>query len=280
MKRNFLALLLIALPLLLTACDKQTKSANQTAEGQEVKEVVKKGQPSEMTVAPNDEEAEEQNVEEPQDTITGKTVNYATINLKEYEGGAIAAIRKNWRYRTVELLPGNYTTPGIEQFAFALCMESEQITFPPNHAIQHYLVGPENLDKDYFSLTCQPKSGYLRCDALIQFDLYTEECYWKRANGHCLIGEFMAEEYEIPSKNDQIVLFYDYDPATKTLTPEPNIADMIEQKMLPFDKYRAHMPEKGKDISISAYNVYYEEDTVEETEFLLKWDGNAFKWAK
>lgn len=273
-----MALLLIVLPLLLAACDKQQKSPKETASGQAVKAPVKKGQPSEKTVPLNAEE--EENEETPQDTITDRPVNFATATLRNYEGGAIAAIRKNWRYQPVELIHKDMASPGIEQFAFAFVMESHNIEFPPIHAMQHYLVGPEHLDTDNFSVNCQPRSGYIRCDALTQFNLYAEMCYWKRNNGHCLFGVFLAEEHEIPSKNDQLTLFYDYDPVKKTMTPEPAITDLIEQKTHSFDKYRAHMPEKGKDIRISAYEVIYEEDSAEETEFLLKWDGNAFKWAK
>ena len=278
--KKIIVFLLISLPILLTGCDKQQKSTIESTAEQNASEGSPKEQPVEMAETPNGNNQQEQTLEEPQDTTTGKSVNYATITLKNYEGGAIANIRKGWRYRSIELIPRDYPTPGIEQFTLTFCMESKQIEFPPNHALQHYLVGPENLDEDNFRVNCQPKSGYIRCDALTQFDLYTEACYWKRNNGHSLFGVFMVEEYEIPSKNDQMVFFYDYDPAKKTMTPEPTITDMIEQRMQDFDKYTAHMPEKGKDIRISAYNCYYEEDSVEETEFTLKWDGNSFKWAK
>ncbi len=280
-RRNLKTMLLIVLSLLFTACGKQQKAENAAADRGKEKTTIRNKKKNKKPKSAETKEAQEVTADEEQVTIP-PSVNYATASLRDYEGGAIANIRKSWRYRPIEeSWNQNIKSPGIELFAYSFISGGPStIDFPPHRAIDYYICEPEELDTDHFSVNCSPKNGYIRSDALTQFDLYSEMCYWKRPNGHCLFGVFLAEEHEIPSKNDQITLFYDYDPDKKMMTPEPEITDMIEQKMQPFDKYRAHMPEKGKDIRISAYEVNYEEDSAEETVFLLKWDGNAFKWAK
>ena len=276
-KPIILPFILIVLTLGLTACDKQQKSTKVVKEETDSVNKVK----SEKLIENKDSaqpETSNRAEEENFDVQMPPSMTFDEADFKNYDGGGIAEIRKRWRYEDFQLYRGDETNPGIEQFAYAFCLQFNE--FPPVNAMHRYLTGPENSDKNYFKVDCQSKNGYIRCDAATQYDFYTESCYWKRNNGHVLLGVFMAEEYENPSKNDQLTLFYDYDPATYTLTPEPAISDMIEKRMNEFDKYRALLPAKGKDIKINAYMCDYEYDSADITEYTLKWDGQSFKWVK
>ena len=86
-----------------------------------------------------------------------------------------------------------------------------------------YLKNPANynVQKDNYLMEDAPRNGYIRCNMPGQFDYLTELCYWKRANGHSLVGVLLQMGHEGEGTvTDYAMLFYDYNPSTRIMTPE------------------------------------------------------------
>ena len=97
-------------------------------------------------------------------------------------------------------------------------------------------------------------NGYVSADNGGGDGDYIEACIWKRTNGHRLF----AVHYGDPTDPEiDIVCFYDYNPATKTLTPEKSSVNSFK----PFFKNSADnyftysLPRKGKELIVE--ETYY-----------------------
>ena len=76
------------------------------------------------------------------------------------------------------------------------------------------------------------------------------------------------------------MVFYDYDPDTGMMTPEPELTNMIEKRAKGYTCYYLDLPEEGKDIQMTVVDDHgndMDEDWTEES-FVLKWDGQSFGW--
>ena len=87
-------------------------------------------------------------------------------------------------------------------------------------------------------------------------------CYWKRTNGHRLLGIYLGQPIE-PSIH--FVCFYDYDPQNRTLTPEPHIIDGY--RTTEETKFYYELPHEGKDFVILEFGP---KGHLRHT---FKWDG-------
>jgi hypothetical protein len=90
-------------------------------------------------------------------------------------------------------------------------------------------------------------------------------CYWNRKNGHKLFAVRLGKPTD-PCID--FVCFYDYDPAKKTLTPEPDVlkgyrwGDRKE-----FTQIYTLLPRKGKNV------VVHEWGSDGPVQHLFTWDG-------
>jgi hypothetical protein len=81
---------------------------------------------------------------------------------------------------------------------------------------------------------------------------YMSLCYWKRNNGHRLFAVCMGKPTD---PFIDFACFYDYDPAKKTLTPEPEIlkgyrwCDRKEE----YTQIFCRLPRKGKNIVVEEW---------------------------
>jgi hypothetical protein len=93
---------------------------------------------------------------------------------------------------------------------------------------------------------------------------------WKRDNGHQLLAVCLSQ----PSSAEvAFVAFYDYDPATETMTPEASPADTFKPT---HESYSYNLPPKGKDFIITEY-LLEEEDTS--LQHVYTWDGQNLVYA-
>ena len=197
----------------------------------------------------------------------------------------IATIRKEWAGKTIKVNAGE-KAPGIEQFALSFCKAYPQCE--TNKALGTYLESPnEYKGKDNFmvddmsySVYSNPGNGYVRSMMLVETNRYTYACFWKRKNAHLLFAAFMEECWETPDWDECLVVFYDYDPTTGVMTPEPNLTSMIEKRMKGYNSYSVILPEKGKEITVSGYTINEEEDSATSDDLNLVWNGMSFDWAK
>lgn len=92
-------------------------------------------------------------------------------------------------------------------------------------------------------------------------------CVWKRANGHRLFAiAFMMRA----SRVGAFVAFFDYNPATRVLKPESDLAiRKLFTPTLPGAIVSIHLPQHGKDMVVSEYDI----QAGQGAKHIYKWDG-------
>lgn len=208
--------------------------------------------------------------------------------LDDVQGSKIEIIKKAWRDRALNMNP-EVITPGIHEFMSAF--SKEYGVFEAIKVMAYYLKSPNEFkpfgDKSFttesvdynFSYTVHdnPRYGYMSCYSQSQFESGLQCCYWKRKNGHRLVAVYLGEEFENPSFDEHLLMFYDYNPANHTMTPETAFTDMVEKKISQFDSWTVTLPEIGKNIIVIGYTFTDDDCAVEKT-FTMQWDGQNFKF--
>lgn len=264
MKSKYLAIMLMAAGLMVAACNNSQKNNGTPAENNNTENVANL--------------VDENDLDEEDFTPPVRTIE---------------SIREVWADQTIKVDAGT-ATPGIKEFTFAFCNMYPQCA--TNEALRQYLSSPDaanvneyevalkSNDEDFvfnYHINCAPPKGYIRCMAETQTDRFTYGCFWNRNNGHKLFAAFIEECWETASWDQCLVMFYDYDPATGIMTPEPALTSMIEQRMKHYNSYSVSLPEDGKDITVLGF-LYDEDDESGDfdlVELKMKWDGMTFGWA-
>ncbi|MBR1667247.1 MAG: hypothetical protein IJ693_03090 [Bacteroidaceae bacterium] len=241
------------------------------------------------------------------DTVAGNdsTTNFATdtqaeadvADEEEYEIArrGIDTIREVWKSKPIKVNLSN-TIPDVLQYAKAFCKTYPQCE--TNRALKEFLASPENAQKEEgrielpsndgeytlnYHIDNKPRNGYISCEMAVETFRQTDVCYWNRKDGHKLIAVFIDECWESASWDQCLAVFYDYDPATDTMTPEPALTDMIEQRMKSYKCYDVKLPKEGKDIEVKGFNGGVNDEDEEPLiidELKLKWNGQTFDWSK
>lgn len=113
--------------------------------------------------------------------------------------------------------------------------------------LDHKVLDPE---VGYY-VTIDATNGYVEVDNAGTDGLYMQACVWNRDNGHKLFAIMIGK----PTDPElEVVCFYDYNPTTKRLTPEPNILSDFHRKGE--GSQIAHkLPRKGKELTILEYDL-------------------------
>ena len=196
------------------------------------------------------------------------------VTPKNDDPSGIGTIRKVWKVNAIDVDPGDQT-PGIEQFALAFCKEYPQ--FPLNRVMRDYLI-KGTYDKSQYEIVNDPNHGYIHCMWEVQTTPVTDVCFWNRSNGNKLVAAYMEDTHESGEWYERLVAFYDFDPATNMMTPEPALTEMIMNRVKKYDCYAVTLPRVGKDINVVGYIIDKEEDSADSKEMLLKWNGMTFDW--
>ena len=255
MKRKFLAIALMAAGLMMSACGNQQKNEGAAAEGDSTK--------SEATADEDEEEF-------------------------EAPKRGIESIRKEWAGKSLKVEAKDAV--GIKALALAFCKAYPQCE--TNKDMRDFLSSP-NADKEEYSeekdyqkteefsylIYNQPSNGYIRCMLFTETNRFTYACYWNRKNGHKLFAAVMDECWEQVNMDQCLVVFYDYDPATGIMKPEPALTQMIEERVKGGDYlcYYVSLPEEGKDIEVSAV-ISDEPEASSDDMWVMKWNGQTFDW--
>ena len=188
--------------------------------------------------------------------------------LKIYE------IRKVWADKSIRV-DNMDPNARVRSFAKAFCGMYQE--YRPNEAMTDYLKKPGNYtyEEKHYVTEDDPRHGYIKCDMGFQFDYKTELCYWRRPNGHLLVGILMQVGHE-GERSDAVLLFYDFDSQTQLMTPDMAIYQSVMNMVGKHtgDLY-FRLPQEGKDIQASAVHWTETDDFVYD-DFWLKWTGNAF----
>jgi hypothetical protein len=244
MKIRTLVMALAAFSFMLTACENK-------ANKQETPET-----PAETVV--------EEQTEEP--TFTADDVNQ------------IGVIRSVWEVNPIPGAAVNGKTD-IERFASVFC--NEYSNYEPNLVLLNYLKDPKGFNDENYRVDNQKSNGYIKCMGMFQVSHDVTCCYWNRNNGHKLVAFWMEKGHESdPTLGDNLLVFYDYDPATDKMDPEPKLSEAIATAMAQYDDYTVVLPDKGKDIELVGHMIDYENDSAENTYYIYRWNGNDFKLEK
>ena len=268
MKTKFLSIMVLAACMMMAACGDNQKKNDQTAEDESGEKV--------MTAEDATADAE------------------AVVDEEDYEipHRGIETIRKVWADKSLTV-DGDKSKVGIKELMKAFSGAYPQCE--TNEALRRYFADKDAAGKDEFSLeieqkesnyptrydiTCNARNGFIRSMGWVETDRFTYGCFWNRKNGHKLFAAYMDECWESASWDQCLVVFYDYDPATGTMTPEPELTNMIEKRAKGYTCYYLDLPEEGKDIQMTVVDDHgndMDEDWTEES-FVLKWDGQSFGW--
>ena len=113
-------------------------------------------------------------------------------------------------------------------------------------------------DPDYNSETIvDRRNGYICVDSGGTDSEYMESCVWRRSNGHRLFAIKLGDPTD---PEIELVCFYDYDPATETMTPEKSPADTFKPTS---EFYSYNLPRVGKDFTIVEYMLSDDDMDIE-----------------
>ena len=123
------------------------------------------------------------------------------------------------------------------------------------------------LDKDTeLTATVDQKNGFVSVGDGGTDGEYMSACYWNRSNGHKLLAVLLG------SPTDpciEVLCTYDYDPAKKMLTPEPEILKGYRwHDRKAYSQIFCNLPRKGKEITVDDWSG--DDGPVRHT---FKWDG-------
>ena len=167
----------------------------------------------------------------------------------------------------------------IERFAYVFC--NKYANFEPNQVLLDYLKDPKGFNNEDYSVDDHKNNGYINCVGQFQIPCEMAGCYWNRDNGHKLVAFWMEKGHEIdPSFAQSLLVFYDYDPATDIMNPEPALTDSVNIAMNQYEDYSVVLPDEGKDIQIVGHMFDYENDSAENTYYIYRWNGKDFNLEK
>lgn len=256
MKKLIFATMFIAANLMFLACDNKQKTNGTTAENDSTE------------IATADDE----------------------VNNGFQRG--IDEIRKVWTDKTVKV-DANSNAVEIKRLALAFCKAYPQSD--GNKALREFLSSSDadeddieiNITSRYYDyidtyrIMCNPRNGFICSLGYIESPRRTDACYWNRSNGHKLFAAYMEDGGETANWDQCLVVFYDYDPATHIMTPEPALTKMIEKRVKDYTCYSVELPEEGKDIHVNAaipFDGEEEDDPGYVDVFELEWNGTTFVW--
>ncbi len=193
----------------------------------------------------------------------------------------IKAMQSTWKTKKITVDSGDIT-PDISVFSLAFCDAYPK--YKPNAALKEYLIQPKDYDEEKmgFEIDVEKNNGYISCENNAQYSWDTTCCYWKRKDGHNLVAFFLEREFENMENpaDGKLLLFYDYDPATDVMTPEPELSEMVAEAVKSFPDYSVSLPDEGKNIEITTYTDNGEEDSYDSTSQMMVWDGQTFSIKK
>ena len=206
-------------------------------------------------------------------TTEGQIAKFSDRDLNP--DSLIVEIQKVWADKPLQV-ENKFPQAQIRNFAKAFA--GQYPDYRPNEALIDYLKKPGDYtweEKHYYAVD-DPRNGYIKCDCGGQFDYMTEMCYWRRSNGHQLVGVLMQVGHE-GEKCDAVILFYDFDPKTQRMTPDLEVYQTVMDIL---SKHKGSLffklPQEGKDIEVTAVQWTPEDDFVYD-DIVLKWTGNNFK---
>lgn len=182
--------------------------------------------------------------------------------LKELE-----TIRNGWEKKTITGVKSGNIIPLLTAF-------NKVWPTAPGTAILTDGTKPEAQDNEYHFEVDTP-NGYVSANELGDYGQDLAACVWKRSNGHRLFAVRFTQSVGVFPHS--IVLFYDFDAAKGTLTPESQAlsAFMPAFNEADVDAVSIELPQIGKDVTVKEYIMgwYF---SIKHT---YTWNGMEPQWS-
>lgn len=165
-----------------------------------------------------------------------------------FESCPLDVVEQGWKTITID---------HVINGSLGIMMESFNQTWPTwtGEAICHTMekgLAKEVLDEETsLTVTIDLKNGYCEIDDGGTDGAYMSACFWNRSNGHKLFAVRLGKPTD---PFIDFVCFYDYDPAKKTLTPEPDILKgyrWVDRE--PYTQIFCKLPKTGKNIIVDEW---------------------------
>ena len=160
------------------------------------------------------------------------SVMTAMAQDKQFESCPLEVIEQGWKTKTIE---------NVINGSLGIMLESFNRTWPTwtGEAICHTMA--KGLDKEVLDEeTAGGTDG-----------AYMSACFWKRSNGHRLLAVRLGKPTD---PFIDFVCFYDYDPAKKTLTPDPEILKGYRWgDREPYTQIFCKLPKVGKNVIVEEW---------------------------
>ena len=188
---------------------------------------------------------------------------------KMFESCPLEVIEQGWKSKTID---------NVINGSFGIMLDRFNRTWPTwtGDAICQTMekgLSKKVLDKETnLVVTIDAKNGYAEIMDGGTDGAYMSACFWKRTNGHKLLAVRLGKPTD---PFIDFVCFYDYDPAKKTLTPEPETLKgyrWVDRE--PYTQLFCRLPRVGKNVVVEDWG---KDGPVEHT---FTWDGMKFVFSK
>lgn len=168
-----------------------------------------------------------------------------TIGLMAQNNMSLDQIRDSWLSKNIQV------SEGAEANILHLVSAFQQ-TWPTYSGGELMKFAAANVPYHNTDRVVDLQNGYMAYsedDPESESDEGLEACVWNRKNGHKLMAVSL---YRMTPSELVVLCFYDYDPATQTLSPEKNLANLFTPSF-PGYRYRPWLPQHGKSLIVKEY---------------------------
>ena len=190
-------------------------------------------------------------------TISILCLSFLTATAQNYTD--IDKINNGWDKKTIS---------GVKDGGILSLVEAFNKTWP-TMPTSELLKNPVSNDADGdYEIVVDKGNGYVSAFELGDDGESFSACVWKRSNGHRLFAYMFQKMHGLSIS--QIVLFYDYDPAKGTLTPERNeLTEFVPSSSIDYHPVTYQLPREGKDVVVNEYFMNW----YSSIRHIYKWDG-------
>ena len=195
----------------------------------------------------------------------------STYELDVYQDVSMVKVGKKWAQQSIKVRGGGQkpdivTLTKAFNSVWKVDVVSEVLQLAKNPAFTR------KTDAEYdLEIIVDRPNGYICVDNGGTDGEYMESCVWRRTNGHRLFAIVLGDPTD---PEIELVCFYDYNPATETLTPEQSPADTFQPKS---EFYSYALPRIGKDFAIVEYML---SDDDFDIKHVYSFDGMKHAWTK
>ncbi len=194
------------------------------------------------------------------------TVSVAAMALTDND-----EINRQWRKAPITVKNGG-KSPDI--ITLLTAFHQKWPTYAVSEVLKHapqLKDGQQYESDDDWRVLVNRRNGYADLSSNTDID-QMEACVWRRANGHRLFAVSLYQQHVMPQN---LLCWYDYDPATQTLRPEAS----------PVDEYKPNhksshigwsLPMEGTDLQISEHFDHWQTGITH----IYKWDGTRHHYSR